>query len=471
MPWWLQDKQYFPHPSQLDTGELIIPVTSHGVETELQTPIARSLQFVLQLQRNTPVAQVSEANGRGSYAISSPRRSSALTKPQIQGWYQEELDSLEIICSQLSLAYNALYWRERLEQSRQQAALIGRISRLLNSSLNPDEIVSRIVAELGAGLNCDRCILVDLRHIPVNILAVWDHPKRSLPVLQQRKSQRGMWQVVIDLFLQGNAAYLEVGLHELRPEGLQDWLGATGAESALLLPLLIQGEFFGTVALLSYHQPRVYLLDELQTVRQVADQAAIALTNARHYQSLWHKKEMLRQQNSSLRQEMLRDELTHLLNRRALEQELEQLSTSAAWIIQPVFSVIVCDIDFFKTINDTHGHLVGDEVLQMIAQQLQHQLRRETPLCRYGGEEFVIILTATPLNQAIEVATRLRQTIASLSIPTKVGPLTLTASFGVAQQNRLRDRTAWDVLNRADQALYEAKRRGRDRVEALPEEF
>jgi diguanylate cyclase (GGDEF)-like protein len=439
LPTWFLEQQRLPQIRQIETGDWVIPVTTREAILETATkepsPISNLLQFVLQLSR-------------------------------LQEWTPEELGAIEIICSQLGLAYSALYWRQRLEQSRQQAALVGRISRLLNSTLNPDEIVSRIVAELGYGLQCDRSILVDLRNHPVMILATWDHPERELSELENYQIDRDYWQNVVEMFMQGGASYLQIGLDEPDLDPLQSWLQLIGVRSVLLVPLFIQEEFFGAVALLSYQHNRIYLLDELQTVRQVADQAAIALTNAQHYQSLWHQQESLQQQNSTLQIEVLRDELTQLMNRRSLERELERLSTRAGWAIQPIFSVIVCDIDYFKLINDAHGHLVGDEVLHGFAQRLQSQLRRGTPAYRYGGEEFVIILTETPLNKAVDVAERLRQMIRTHPIPTKIGMVDATASFGVAQQDS-RDQSAWDVLQRADRALYEAKRRGRDRVDVL----
>ena len=453
LPRWFLDQQCSPQLTQLETGDLIIPVTIRGgfsaPTIQELIAVANPLQFVLQLKRQ----DIPAATLKGD--------------PGIRGWSFEELDCLEVTCSQLGLAYSALYWRQRLEQSRQQAALIGRISRLLNSTLNPNEIVGRIVAELGHGLNCDRSILVDLRQDRVNVLAIWDHAERSLPPLQQGRAHRNYWQDIIEMFLQGGASYLEVSLNALNPDSLQAWLTDMGARAVLLVPLFIQDDFFGAVALLSYQQERSYLLDELQTVRHAADQAAIALTNAQHYQSLWHKKEILRLQNNSLRMEVMRDELTQLLNRRALGQELEQVSNSDIWAIQQPFTVIVCDIDHFKQINDTYGHLAGDEVLQALTQRLQNQLRPENPAYRYGGEEFVIILTETSLENAVEVAERLRQSFRSNPVQSKAGLIQFTASFGVAQQNPLLDRSAWDVLQRADAALYEAKRKGRDRVESL----
>ena len=470
LPTWLLDQQNLPQLKQLDSGDLVIPVTSRGTfpETESRdiSSITNPLQFVLQLSRSfaaLPIAEI--VSHTALHHRPNALQPSSVT--QIRGWSLQEIESIEVICSQIGLAYSALYWRQRLEQSRQQSALIGRISRLLNSTLNPDEIVGRIVAELGYGLQCDRSILVNLSQQPISILAVWDHPERELNALNERQVNQGDWQNVIEMFMQGGASYLQIGSNEPEPDPLQAWLKTIGVLSVLLVPLFIQEEFFGAVALLSYQSDRVYLLDELQTVRQVADQAAIALTNAQHYQSLWHKKEVLLRQNSTLQQEILRDDLTQLMNRRSLERELEQLSTKAVWTIQPTFSVIVCDIDYFKLVNDAHGHLIGDEVLHSLAQRLQSQLRRGTPAYRYGGEEFVIILTETALNKAIDVAERLRTTIRNTPFQTKIGFVDVTASFGVAQQDATTDQSAWDVLQRADRALYEAKRQGRDRVQAI----
>ncbi len=460
LPVWLLDQRQAPQMMQLETGDLVVPIMSRGGSPDEPMPAtwfsaSSPLQFLLQLSRFQTDLLPSEPDEP------SPETSDSLL---IQGWDSQELESLEVMGSQLGLAYSALYWRQRLEQSRQQAALVGRISHLLNSTLNPDEIVGRIVAELGYGLQCDRSILVDLRFNPVNILAVWDQPDRQLTPLEEHQIDRQYWQNVIEMFMQGGASYLQLSQSLPDPEPLQHWLDATGVQSVLLVPLFIQEEFFGAVALMSYRQERTYLIDELQTVRRVADQAAIALTNAQNYQSLWHKKEFLRQQNNTLQQEVMRDELTHLMNRRSLERELEHLSTGTVWTIQPPFSIIACDIDYFKQVNDVYGHLIGDEVLQELAQRIQGQLRRGTPAYRYGGEEFVIILTDTPLEQAADVAERLRRTIRTVPIKTRVGIVDITASFGIAQQDPNRDRTAWEVLHRADQALYEAKRQGRDRV-------
>ena len=124
-------------------------------------------------------------------------------------------------------------------------------------------------------------------------------------------------------------------------------------------------------------------------------------------------------------------------------------------------SLLIFDIDLFKNVNDTYGHDVGDQVLIELAQQIQLLLRETDMLCRFGGEEFTIILPETALIEAQQIAERLRVAIASLSIDEFPCPLTL--SFGVAQM------TKWDtektLLKRVDKALYRAKSLGRNRIE------
>ncbi|MBD2094403.1 sensor domain-containing diguanylate cyclase [Trichocoleus sp. FACHB-591] len=461
-PQWLLDQQHLSHAARLFGESLIVPAWNGD-----------RLRFVLQLQRHLPQAAThlpAVETRRKPFLRTYFNPKAPTPQPTVaaaQAWMVEEVETLEVICSQVVLALNALHWRERLEQSRQQAALVGRIVRLLNSSLNPNEIVECIVAELGQGLNSDRCILVDLRGDPVHILAAWDHPERCFQPLENRHIARDLWQDTVEMFLQGAASYLELELSQQESDPLLNWLREIQAFAALIVPLFVQDEFFGAVLLLSYEKERVYELDELQTIRQVADQAAVALTNAQHYQSLWFKQETLRLQNNSLQLEVIHDELTQLLNRRSLERELAQLSAPAQWSLQPPFSVIVCDIDYFKLINDSYGHLVGDEVLYSLAQRLQKQLRFGTSAYRYGGEEFVILLMDVTIDRAFEVAERLRLAIRSTAFETTIGPLEISASFGVAQQDPTSDQDAWDTVQRADRALYEAKRQGRDRAIVL----
>ena len=160
------------------------------------------------------------------------------------------------------------------------------------------------------------------------------------------------------------------------------------------------------------------------------------------------------------------DDLTGTRNRRAFFAAAEQEVERSARYGNAV-AVVMVDLDFFKQINDQHGHAMGDQALRAAAEALRVNLREVDILGRLGGEEFAALLPETGLAGALEVAERLRQAIAVIAIPLGAGqpPLTLTASLGVAE--RAAAETAVDkMLARADGALYRAKAQGRNRVTA-----
>ena len=127
-------------------------------------------------------------------------------------------------------------------------------------------------------------------------------------------------------------------------------------------------------------------------------------------------------------------------------------------------TVLVLDIDYFKSINDTYGHDAGDDVLREFAIRIRKSIRGIDLACRYGGEEFVVVMPETDMAVATMVAERLRRRIASEPFPIQQGArgIEVTISIGIAALGR--DDTAASVLKRADQALYRAKRDGRNRV-------
>jgi len=160
------------------------------------------------------------------------------------------------------------------------------------------------------------------------------------------------------------------------------------------------------------------------------------------------------------------DGLTGLYNRRYMESHLATLVEQAAGRSKPL-TVLVLDIDYFKAINDTYGHDAGDDVLREFAIRVRKSIRGIDLACRHGGEEFVIVMPETDLAVAATVAERLRRRIALESFPIEQGrrPIDVTISIGIAALEGADD-TAGNLLKRADQALYRAKRDGRNRVVA-----
>ena len=162
-----------------------------------------------------------------------------------------------------------------------------------------------------------------------------------------------------------------------------------------------------------------------------------------------------------LQDQAIRDSLTGLFNRRYLEETLQREIAQAFRSGQPL-GIVMIDVDHFKDINDTYGHLAGDTVLQALGQLLAANTRSGDIACRYGGEEFVLALPGATLETAHERAERLRAAVEALRVDYAGARLSLTICAGVAAYP-LHGERADEVLDRADQALYQAKNGGRNR--------
>ncbi len=158
---------------------------------------------------------------------------------------------------------------------------------------------------------------------------------------------------------------------------------------------------------------------------------------------------------------MTTDGLTQVHNRRYLIDVLERELLRARRCSRPL-AVLLLDIDRFKAINDQHGHLTGDDVLQELCRRLGRLLRGDELVARYGGEEFAVVLSDCSLDQARQVAERIRQEACAAPFETEAAKLSVTLSIGLAVS--LGEQTVSEVLAAADENLYAAKRSGRNRV-------
>ena len=164
-----------------------------------------------------------------------------------------------------------------------------------------------------------------------------------------------------------------------------------------------------------------------------------------------------------LRERSAKDELTGLYNRYFLFERFEEEFSRAKRHSEPI-SCLIADLDYFKRVNDTAGHLAGDTVLRGISSILQQHGRREDLVGRYGGEEFLLVLPKTGCDGALTLAERARRAIEDASFPCQDGEFRLTVSIGVASQPPLDTETPDALVKLADDALYVAKRNGRNRV-------
>ncbi len=170
--------------------------------------------------------------------------------------------------------------------------------------------------------------------------------------------------------------------------------------------------------------------------------------------------------HETLLDQSTRDPLTGLANRGAILGELQSRFDLSRRHGRPL-SVLMCDLDHFKQINDTHGHGAGDLVLSAFGDLVRLNLRGTDLAGRIGGEEFLIVLPETEMDGAMFLAERLRTALAGTPLAIASGPLKVTCSLGVAERNAA-DRDGGMLLGRADGSLYQAKRQGRNRVVSAP---
>jgi diguanylate cyclase (GGDEF)-like protein len=221
-----------------------------------------------------------------------------------------------------------------------------------------------------------------------------------------------------------------------------------GAAAWFAVPLVTRGDRRGWLVVVT--GGRAATDAEEQITATLAGQGLAALDNA-----------LLFEQITRLAQ---RDTLTGLYNRRTFGD----LAGGRLAADRPTVGIMV-DIDHFKSINDTHGHGVGDQVIQTVAQRLSANLRTGDIICRYGGEEFAILLPDTPSEQADAVANRLHAAITGQPVRTDAGDLPVTVSVGLAGPEPITVDGLHELLGHADAALYHAKRSGRNRVSTAAE--
>ena len=218
--------------------------------------------------------------------------------------------------------------------------------------------------------------------------------------------------------------------------------------SLVAAPFVIGGEFLGILRLDSL-KPRAYTLDDLRLLVTLSDVGAVALGNG----GLFKKTQEL----------AIHDGLTALYTKsfflERLREEIKRSSRSLSG-----FSLVLLDIDHFKNYNDTFGHIAGDIVLKKLSAVVSDTLKRLDPLvCRFGGEEFCVLLTHTDKERAHALAEDVRQRVASLPLHLRRQVTNVTISAGVAafpQDGRYED----ELIIKADRAMYEAKQAGRNRV-------
>ena len=302
---------------------------------------------------------------------------------------------------------------------------------------------------------------------PLNLLLVEDEPTQLL--LTQRMLRRGGYEVdtasdgatALDKLATGRFQFLVTDWEMPGMDGptLCRRVRAAGLPAYVYI-LLLTGQISTSSVVIGLDAGA----DDY--VRKPADEAEL-LARLSAGRRIVQLEQSLRDANAQIQRLSITDPLVGTYNRRYLNEQLTQEVEQARERSQPL-AAILADLDFFKSINDQHGHQVGDEVLKHFVGIARGAIRAERDwVARYGGEEFVVVLPDTGLDAALGTAEKIRGLCAAAAVPVESGELAFTASFGVAALDAgvgLHGAAADDLLRHADAALYRSKREGRNRV-------
>jgi diguanylate cyclase (GGDEF)-like protein/putative nucleotidyltransferase with HDIG domain len=345
------------------------------------------------------------------------------------------LELLRVLASEAGIAIeNARLFAEEQKKSR-HLTLLNNISGHAITTLNPDEMLAKIAAELEDGLTYD--------HIGIAIL---DYSAKELVVQADAGRRRdalgrriALGEGVVGLVARSGQMTVvkHVGPNTPRPV-------LPGSASAIALPITYADQLLGVLYVESA-EPADFLDEEVLLLRTLADLFAGALHNALTFQKA--------------QEQAITDGLTGVKTHRFLMEAL-----SAEWKRSTragrAFSIVLMDLDRFKFVNDFYGHLEGDVVLQRIGHILEKNCRRSDVVARYGGDEFVILMPETNVEQARQLAGKLRGWIAS---DPPLRDKNITASFGIATFP-LHGSTPQELIQVADSSMYLSKHQGGNAV-------
>jgi len=346
----------------------------------------------------------------------------------------ETVDLLTLFATQASIGLQNAKLYSQLQRRAAQLEAINAIAKRTTVELDLKELLDRLCTQLP-------------QSFPVESVSIFLRDEEGDLVLRAQQGSLEAHYKIGDVLPRAYACTAQEGGHKPHCGDPSQCPGACfpAGRAEVCLPLVSFGENIGLLVCTTSQQ-EAFVGNDVQALESVADILATATQNARYV--------------DRVRQLAYRDGLTGVFNRRYFEARLIDEVTRAARYGGGV-SVLMVDLDHFKKINDDFGHMLGDDVLRMVSTIFVRHLRKVDVVCRYGGEEFAIVLPATQGASAAAVANKLRRAVANNNFPGVPYPVTVSVGVSEFPANGI---TRDDIVRAADSALYEAKEAGRNRV-------
>lgn len=358
---------------------------------------------------------------------------------------------------------------DALEQHFDQARKLQRIAEQVTGGLLLDDMLDRVYESFRQVIPYNRmgCALLSSDHREVT--AFWGRSEapamKILPGFTAPLAGSSLQQILDSgepRILNELEAYLASNPHSVSTRLML----AEGVRSSLTCPLIAQGKQLGFLFFSSFDKHTYEGLHQGLFLR-IAAQLSMLIEKSRLYQEILDLNRDLLTANHALEEQVSRDSLTGLYNRKAID-ELLRVQLARSQRLGLPLALAMVDVDLFKQFNDIYGHLVGDQVLQAVAAALRDNLRDYTQVGRFGGEEFLVLLSDADADGVRATAERLRTCIGAQPFAIAGRQLAVTVSIGVAFAATTSGLTPDDLVGHADNAMYRAKANGRNQVAFQP---
>jgi diguanylate cyclase (GGDEF)-like protein len=366
-----------------------------------------------------------------------------LDKKRAGRYTLEDFGLLGHITSRVAVSIEKEYLREQLKAREEELSIINRSSAILTSSLDIQRIYDKFITELRK--------IVDVSWATISLIE-----GKEIYFLAVSSEGSSAWKVGERIALEGSATEWVTGhrksliIPDLSTEtrfATSKYLLQSGMKAVAYVPLIIVNEVIGTLTVAS-GSPGIYTHRHLTLLEQLASQIAMPVENS----ILYAKTERMARI----------DELTGLFNRRSLDEMLAgEIGRHSRY--GGIFSVIILDLDSFKSYNDRYGHLSGDSLLRQIGGIIKTTIRETDQAFRYGGDEFAVLLPQTSVEAATRVAERVRTHIFA-RVSMDAVPVSVSLGLATWPEDGVGPN---DVISAADTALYQAKRAGGNRVQKI----
>lgn len=361
---------------------------------------------------------------------------------RLRSQYEEMEDKTDMLEQQTKKLINDLTFQDSVRTKHvERERLVYWISNTVRNSVRIQEVLATTVEKISTTLGLSRCHLIHA--LKLDKFEVYEH-------------HADMVESVETMYQEGHGLeFAQLALSKRNPMNFDDptfdvefsrkFFEQASIKSGLIVPLVMRDRALAVLILQDCVQAREWSIDDIAVLGSLADYLAVAIENA--------------ELHMEIERQAVTDGLTGVANRRAFNEALLKEFDRAKRYAQPL-SLAVVDLDFLKKINDTYGHMTGDEAIRTIGYVLAQSSRSTDITARYGGEEFCVLLPNTDIEMAEQLAERLRRLIRDAQID---GPGSLSASIGVASYPIHAD-SPDSLFLRADEALYRAKQDGRNRV-------